>query len=355
MRKIITMGKRIMLSVLLIIVQCLWASAVHAMGSAPPTPTQEVEIMERIATQTEEVKSQEKYEMKTLMEIPWGSKQGELGVKAIEGNVFAPERLIIDDSGKIYILDTVNNKVQKYHKNGEYIGSIGINSFEMKKNVGILPKIVEKDKSIDIDEKGNVYVFDINKNMAKRIDITGKIVQSYTVPEERRDPKAFKVDEIGGLSKGGVKTRSGLTVVLEKENNEDCFSCIKILDSAGKLLKRITVTDKNPIWEVIFKGSDRKGNLYFYITKETGEIRQVLTSPGTYFPMRVVGSFIYKYNSNGILCAEIPVSRNVGWVAVDSSGNIYELKMEGSALFSGEGAPLKKFIVLKYEQEIFNK
>lgn len=48
-----SMNKKLSLLMFLLTVNCLlFTSFVYAMGTAPPTPSQEVEIIERIATQT---------------------------------------------------------------------------------------------------------------------------------------------------------------------------------------------------------------------------------------------------------------------------------------------------------------
>jgi len=79
----------------------------------------------------------EEYVPEVIIEGKWGSGEGEFG-KQIDpyversGIVYQPGSLAVNSRGDIYILDTVNNRIQKFNKEGQYNESIKIDSFKGK-------------------------------------------------------------------------------------------------------------------------------------------------------------------------------------------------------------------------------
>lgn len=66
----------------------------------------------------------EKYVPQVLVRGRWGSQPGEFGLGAsmgLEGDNVIPEEIVSDDVGNIYVLDSWNNRVQKFDANGNFL------------------------------------------------------------------------------------------------------------------------------------------------------------------------------------------------------------------------------------------
>jgi hypothetical protein len=74
----------------------------------------------------------EEYSPQVLISGKWGSGQGEFGLGASmgeEGDDVIPKELAQDDSGNIYVLDSWNNRIQKFDANGKYLEEIPISAY----------------------------------------------------------------------------------------------------------------------------------------------------------------------------------------------------------------------------------
>ncbi len=109
-------GKRKTMNVLLVLVVLLvWMS----MGVLR-------EAMAEVSVVTEE------YVPKVVIEAKWGTNKGEFGRSSLgEGTIlYQPDSLAVDSKGNIYILDIVNNRIQKFDKEGRYIKSLRVESYK---------------------------------------------------------------------------------------------------------------------------------------------------------------------------------------------------------------------------------
>ena len=66
------------------------------------------------------------YVPKVIIEGKWGKREGKFGRQGEVDYDLKPESMAVDSRGNIYILDFVNNRIQKFNKNGEYLKSIEI-------------------------------------------------------------------------------------------------------------------------------------------------------------------------------------------------------------------------------------
>ncbi len=74
----------------------------------------------------------EEYFSKTIIKGQWGNRPGEFGLGASmgeEGDDVIPKELTQDDNSNIYVLDSWNNRIQKFSANGKYIEEIPISAF----------------------------------------------------------------------------------------------------------------------------------------------------------------------------------------------------------------------------------
>ena len=78
----------------------------------------------------------EEYVAKVIIEGKWGTNAGEFGVQSggtsigEYDEVYAPNSLAVNTKGEIYILDLINNRIQKFDKKGKYLLSIPVDSWK---------------------------------------------------------------------------------------------------------------------------------------------------------------------------------------------------------------------------------
>ncbi len=78
----------------------------------------------------------EEYVQKVIIEGKWGTNAGEFGkaedimVRDDWMSKVIPESLAVDSKGNIYILDIVNNRIQKFNNKGRYIKNIKVPSWK---------------------------------------------------------------------------------------------------------------------------------------------------------------------------------------------------------------------------------
>jgi hypothetical protein len=74
----------------------------------------------------------EEYVPKVIIEGKWGTGEGEFGRDEGFQKFYDPTSLAADSLGNIYILDVVNNRIQKFNNEGKYLLSIPVDSFKGK-------------------------------------------------------------------------------------------------------------------------------------------------------------------------------------------------------------------------------
>jgi len=154
----------------------------------------------------------EEYVPKVIIEGKWGPGPGEFGStnpgfvseKAPDIH-FKPSSLAVDSKGNIYILDPVNNRIQKFDENGKYIKSISVES-HIGETVGYLIKEPQgTSEPVSIDEKEKKYKSAeiicpiINPNKIRGINI---VIDSqdnlyyYCVKRDKGEVWQFKDDKL---------------------------------------------------------------------------------------------------------------------------------------------------------------
>ena len=75
----------------------------------------------------------EEYMPKVIVEGKWGTGPGEFGSVLIDMEKgIMPRSISVDSKGNIYVLDTVNNRIQKFDNKGKYLLSIPVDSYKGK-------------------------------------------------------------------------------------------------------------------------------------------------------------------------------------------------------------------------------
>lgn len=128
-----------MKKMILFAVSLFAANQVWAQQSSTASPTSSVETVNADNVPVEE------YVPKVIIEGKWGTGPGEFGVawtyasdvnspqdESGEIPPIFPSSLAVDSKGYIYVLDTVNNRIQKFNTSGKYLKSIDVESYNGK-------------------------------------------------------------------------------------------------------------------------------------------------------------------------------------------------------------------------------
>ncbi|MDI6641937.1 MAG: hypothetical protein QME68_06485 [Elusimicrobiota bacterium] len=109
----------------------------------------------------------EEYVPKVIIEGKWGTEPGEFGrYPCGSGEIEEPTSLAVDSKGNIYILDHVNNRIQKFNNHGEYLLSIPIDGiirgekkYVVKGKTYICHPVIGRGINIVIDSQDNLYYY----------------------------------------------------------------------------------------------------------------------------------------------------------------------------------------------------
>ena len=282
-------------------------------------------VVTLVTTNTSTIRAQEIYTHHEIINTTWGDSSHEVGlIKGAEDRLaFGPASLALDEDGAIYILDAVNQRVQKYGNNGIWVFNMPTETAGMDicvgldKNIYVLyPRCLKKytiagkllaKYQILSDIK---LVIGINRNNKGMMSITTGEQKSYTV-----DPDLRSFNQSGQLmSKTGIfsKFTEGLYITRKVGNYR---GIIKNVTTSAE----IQVLTSDPLASVVFIDTDRFGHIF--VSVET-----FLSGPSIN-----VNREIRKYGNDGELLATIRLGMNYYTfprrdVVVDKDGTIYQLQ-----------------------------
>jgi hypothetical protein len=156
----------------------------------------------------------EEYVAKVIIEAKWGTNEGEFGRNFLGMGTkdYKPSSLAVNSKGEIYILDLVNNRIQKFDKDGKYLKNIWVESFkgwEEYEEVGIpvdpknpegeiIDKVVKYIHPTEtlginlvIDSEDNLYYY-CQKDLMKKNE-SGEWIKN---PEAKGEVWLFKNDKL---------------------------------------------------------------------------------------------------------------------------------------------------------------
>lgn len=224
-----------------------------------------------------------KQNREVVFKTPWGEGPTELNhMIPEEANPEGPMSFTIDNSGRIFVLDQVNKRVQVYDKTGKHIKTIPI------------PSVTFSD--IAIGDSGNLFLLDrfVYKTVVL-IDDKGNILK--------------KVDLIGkGITEPGSVTEihsreDGLWVVVGN-------SAVRICDASGEPYK-----DRQ-----ISPGKFSHDGKYLIRTKVIGEITANVTR--TVLSKSSMNTYDISSSDTYTICFDIPILY-ITMADTDKNGNIY--------------------------------
>ncbi|PYE61986.1 NHL repeat-containing protein, partial [Aneurinibacillus soli] len=103
-----------------------------------------------------------------IHEVP---TSGGFKLPAIGGEFNSPKGIAVDSSGNVYVVDTNNNRIQKFDSSGTYVtqwGSDGSGDGQFSYPQGIA-----------VDSSGNVYVVDSNNKRIEKFDSSGTYITKW--------------------------------------------------------------------------------------------------------------------------------------------------------------------------------
>ena len=290
---------------------------------------------------------EEKYTPQIIVEMKLGKGSGEFGFTMLEGDIFPIQtNIAVDSKGNIYILDKVNNRIQKFNDKGEYVYEIPVESFQYnwfydKNGLPIVGSLDYYTTDICIDSNDNLYILspfrdgkrniDIysvreNLNFQRRLVINKEKINSIFVDElNNLYIKAFEGNEsiykvyFSSYSEeckiekftDTEKSKNGLTF-LKPENIENKKWIVPILNKDKKRIDLAVQSDKKLI-AIRYLRSDDIGNIYFSVVQSDGRYIYIY-SPKFEFLTKVKE---YEEDKKEIIFRSPMV--------VDKKGNIYQL------------------------------
>ena len=117
----------------------------------------------------------EEYVPKVIIEGKWGTGPGEFGRQSDFDYDLKPTSLAVDSKGNIYILDFVNNRIQKYSSDGKHLKDIPVDG---------LKGPVECWAVKSYNEKTQKVVWSIGSSDVKPTGVPDSHLQAYIWPPE---------------------------------------------------------------------------------------------------------------------------------------------------------------------------
>ncbi|MCD4738442.1 MAG: hypothetical protein K8R89_04195, partial [Anaerolineae bacterium] len=270
-----------------------------------------------------------------VLSLEVGSEPGQVGVKtgALEVYPIGPKSFAVGDNGIIYILDTVNLRIQGFNIEGELEVLIPLSTMVTPADLVV----------VDTD---TFYVLDMGADKVFQVDGRGRISASYEISSDIMDGiSGITLEKNGDLStivdaavrhtliansryvlraeqedrkEPGLSTRRSENVYTAR-NPDWKNGGLQVMREDGQVLLDIPITVKHLLGSVAFLDIDRQGNIYVVIEELLED-----------FPIAVEKT-VRKYDPGGHLLgtARVSTERYYAYpqrdVAVDRAGNVYQL------------------------------
>jgi sugar lactone lactonase YvrE len=140
-------------------------------------------------------------------------------VVAGDGQFYSPKDFAIDPSGNIWVADTNNNRIQKFDSSGNFLLKFGSEGCQTIQNDGSITGDTHNGKfcnpvSLDFDSSGKVYVADHNNRRIQQFDSSGTYLTSFgsygTTDGKFKNPHFMTIDSsdhiyVGDRERGNVQ------------------------------------------------------------------------------------------------------------------------------------------------------
>lgn len=258
----------------------------------------------------------EEYVPKVIIEGKWGSNPGEFGVAGVTLDDFNPisptmtpvypSSLAINKMGQIYILDIVNNRIQKFSEDGKFIKEIPVESWTgyvlnpkveglwESKITGINIVIDSKDtlyyylKRIkDGKETGEVWGLRNDKLVNKKMASLDRNIQAGIPKEKYVDPKVdAEIKELPPARNLNATDKKKRQLSFRLDDGEELYGQRRVVYDEGTNKWAVRIKKGGKIWDKFYGPSgkplsvrqvpelsefiDSKGSYYFIETSNTG-------------------------------------------------------------------------------------
>jgi len=118
----------------------------------------------------------EEYVPKVIIEGKWGTGPGEFGRQGDFDYDLKPGSLAVDSKGNIYILDFVNNRIQKYSGEGKHLLDIPIDGLRGPVQCWAVKRYDEKEP--------DGYIWSVGSTAEKPVGVPDSDLQAYIWPPE---------------------------------------------------------------------------------------------------------------------------------------------------------------------------
>ncbi|MDH4223817.1 MAG: hypothetical protein OEV55_09795 [candidate division Zixibacteria bacterium] len=160
-----------------------------------------------IATEKKVEQQQQTYVPQVIINAPWGNKPGEFGLY-VEGPIMGPSTFTIAPNGDIYIVDTFNNRIQRFSKDGTFLSMMRAHGSGWVED-------------ICVDVNGNTYLIHLGPARIRKIDTEGnllKVINTFNSYENRDDEDVKGMNTHGGSTRLYCDNSSRLFITYKKEN-----------------------------------------------------------------------------------------------------------------------------------------
>lgn len=184
----------------------------------PTLPAQEIEIIDGVR----------------VVHNPKGGKWGEdlpIGIKMVgtigdidtedENLAFnMPSEIVLDQAGNLYILDSGNERIQKFGPDGRHIATFG------RKGQG--PGEFNSPTSLDIDSHGYLYVSDRGNRRIQILTPEGGL-------ERMIRPTKFSLSEVFVLNSGLLALKGSVDYDIDSKKDTSLPKLIRLIDKEGHI------------------------------------------------------------------------------------------------------------------------
>jgi streptogramin lyase len=116
-----------------------------------------------------------------------GSGDGQIGAGGHSG----PEDLAVDQQGNVYVADRVNNRIEKFDTNGNFLATIGTPGSEGQGQMS-------EPGDVTVDQLGNIYVLDAK--FLQKFDPNGEFIAEWSLETDPlQDSGEVMVDAQGNV------------------------------------------------------------------------------------------------------------------------------------------------------------
>ena len=137
----------------------------------------------------------------------WGRNGGDGSLGLAPGEFNGPYGVAVDGRGLVYVLDSRNNRVQKFASGGTFLAMWGRNGGDG--SYGSLPGELADPRGIDVDRRGFVYVADHGNHRIQKFSPEGRVTAVWgrnggdgsagAGPGEFNQPRGVTVDSAGNI------------------------------------------------------------------------------------------------------------------------------------------------------------